>query len=223
MCGRYSIIRGDKIVKMVFNVTVPTNLRLAGRWNVAPSQMVPAILNCAVQPELAMVCWGLIPSWAKDEKVGYKMINARAETLTEKPAFRTSLAKRRCLIPADGFYEWQKHADGTKTPKYIRLKTRDLLAFAGLWETWRTPSGEALRSCTIITTSPNELTRTIHDRMPAIIPREGYLDWLAPDAMSPAHAMDWLRPYPAEEMEALTVSTQVNSAKNEGPQLVEPV
>src|SRR3954470_11434200 len=164
MCGRYTVIKHDKIVDVIMNVTISADMHLVGRYNVAPSQMVPVIANGS--DALQMMRWGLIPSWAKDEKIGYMMINARAETLQEKPAYRTALARRRCLIPADGFYEWRKHAGGKgKTPMYIRMHDAGLFAFAGLWETWKNPAGEEVKTCTIITTTPNDVTRSIHDRM----------------------------------------------------------
>jgi putative SOS response-associated peptidase YedK len=221
MCGRYSIVRGEKIVVVIPNVTMPVNLRLVGRYNAAPSQLLPVITN--LSNEVQMLRWGLVPSWAKDESVGYKMINARAETLAEKPAFRKALASRRCLIPADGFYEWRKEADGkTKTPMYIRMRGGELFAFAGLWEIWRDPDGKEVRSFTIITTAPNDLVKPIHDRMPAIMPREGYLDWLKQEAMSAEEATAWLRPFPADLMEAYPVRPLVNSPKNEGGDLIVP-
>jgi len=218
MCGRYSIVRGDRIVQVIPNVTIPANLRLMGRYNAAPSQLLPVIANDS--HEVQMLRWGLIPSWAKDPKIAYNMINARAETLAEKPAFRKTLASRRCLIPADGFYEWRKNPDGTKTPMYIRMRDHELFAFAGLWESWKSPEGEVIKTFTIITTAPNELLKTIHDRMPAIIPREGYLDWLKTDVMTPEQAMAWLKPLPAELMEAYPVSPLVNSPKNDSEDLI---
>jgi putative SOS response-associated peptidase YedK len=246
MCGRYSIVRGDKIVLVIPNVTMPVNLRLVGRYNAAPTQLLPVITNQS--NEVQMIRWGLIPSWTKnatvrlklsedklvvslelipvineDIKKSHTIINARAETLAEKPAFRKALASRRCLIPADGFYEWRKEADGkTKTPMYIRMRDRDIFAFAGLWETWNDPGGKEVKSFTIITTAPNDLLKTIHDRMPAIIPREGYLDWLKQEAMSADEAAAWLRPFPAESMETYPVRPLVNSPKNEGDDFISP-
>ena len=220
MCGRYTVIKHDQIIRVIFNITLPANLRFVARYNVAPSQLVPVVTSDS--KEVQMFRWGLIPSWAKDEKIGYTMINARAETLADKRAFRTALQRRRCLLPADGFYEWQKGADGkSKTPMYIRMHGGTMFAFAGLWETWRNPSGEEIKSCTIITTSPNSLTSPIHDRMPAIIPREHYSNWLAPGDAAAPDLMRLLQPYPAAQMEAYPVRTLVNSPKNEGPELIQ--
>jgi putative SOS response-associated peptidase YedK len=219
MCGRYSIVRGDKILRIVQNFTIPANLRLVARYNAAPSQSLPVLANDS--NEVQMFRWGLVPSWAKDVNVGYKMINARAETLAQKPAFRSALKSRRCLVPADGFYEWRKNADGTKTPMHIRMRYGENFAFAGLWESWRDPGGETRKTFTIITVPPNELMRTIHDRMPAILPREAYADWLGPS--EERDVLDWLRPFPAELMEAFPVRPLVNSPKNEGPELIQPV
>jgi putative SOS response-associated peptidase YedK len=221
MCGRYTLVRGDKIVEVIPNVTMPANLRLVGRYNVAPTQVVPVVANDSQQIQLFQ--WGLIPSWAKDAKIGNKLINARCETLAEKPAFRKALARRRCLIPADGFYEWQKRPGGKdKIPMYIRMRGGDLFAFAGLWESWKSPEGQEVKTFTIITTPPNELLRPIHDRMPAIIPREGHEEWLKGGEMAPEDACKWLKPYPAECMEAYPVLPLVNSPGNEGSELIEP-
>jgi putative SOS response-associated peptidase YedK len=221
MCGRYSIVRGDQILAVIPNVTMLANLRLVARYNAAPTQDLPVITNDS--PELQYFRWGLIPSWATDEKIGNKLVNARAETLAERPAFRTALTRRRCLIPADGFYEWRKGAGGkAKTPLYIRMKDGELFAFAGLWDSWRRPDGSEVKSFTIITTAPNDLLKAIHHRMPAIIPREGYLDWLRPEVMPAEDAAAWLRPFPAELMEAYAVRPLVNSPNNEGSDLIAP-
>jgi len=221
MCGRYSIVRGDRIVQIIPNVTMPANLRLVGRYNAAPTQDLPVVAGQSLQVQ--MFKWGLIPFWAKDATIGSKMINARAETLREKPAFRKSLERRRCLIPADGFYEWRKNANGTKTPMYIRMRDGDLFAFAGLWDIWKNPAGEEVRSFTIITTTPNELMRTIHNRMPAILPREAYSHWLNEGTISEAQTAEWLKPYPAKAMAAYAVSPLVNSPRNDSEELIKEV
>jgi putative SOS response-associated peptidase YedK len=191
------------------------------RYNVAPTQSVAVVLNEATK-RLSMAQWGLIPSWAKDPAIGSQMINARAETLPEKPAFRAAFKKRRCLVLADGFYEWRKEADGkTKTPLYIRLASGVPFAIAGLWEVWTSPEGEKRRTCTIITTSPNDLMAQIHNRMPAILPLDTYTDWL--DDSIPALALSaMLKPFPAELMQAYPVSRRVNSPANDDPTLVQP-
>jgi putative SOS response-associated peptidase YedK len=202
------------------------------RYNIAPTQPIAAIrLAEDGQRELTFFHWGLIPSWAKDVKIGSRMINARSETVTEKPSFRAAFKRRRCLIPADGFYEWQKQTNG-KQPMFIRpaegeeqpglsLPKRPF-ALAGLWEVWRDPDGSALQSCTILTTTPNELMAPIHNRMPVIIEPEDYDLWLNPEP-DPEQGLHLLRPYPAEKMTAYPVSTVVNNPRNETPDCIQPI
>ncbi|HEY3342528.1 MAG TPA: SOS response-associated peptidase, partial [Anaerolineae bacterium] len=177
MCGRFTLTIDPAELMEHFHLSTADE-PIVPRYNVAPTQNVAVVLN--ESPErLSMVQWGLIPSWAKDPAIGAQMINARAETLAEKPAFRAAFKKHRCLVLADGFYEWRKEADGkTKTPMYARLKTGEPFAMAGLWEVWKAPTGDAHRSCTIITTEPNELMSAIHNRMPVILPRDLESDWL---------------------------------------------
>jgi len=167
--------------------------------------------------------WGLIPSWAKDPSIGNRMINARSETLAEKPSFKAAYKRRRCLVLADGFYEWRKNPDKSKTPMYVQLESRDPFAFAGLWESWHSPDGDHVLSCTIITTQPNDFVRKIHNRMPVILPRRAYEQWLDPDEQKPDRLQPLLAPYPAEEMTAYPVSTTVNNPRNETPECIEPV
>ncbi|HSU66406.1 MAG TPA: SOS response-associated peptidase, partial [Tepidisphaeraceae bacterium] len=163
MCGRYTLFRLEQLLKNFPWLAIPPGI--GPRYNIAPTQPVLAVAND--RPDrLDLFHWGLIPSWAKDPAIGNRMINARGETLAEKPAFRTALQRRRCLIPADGFYEWRRDADGGKTPMYLRMKSGDPFMFAGLWESWHDPGRSELRSCTIITTTPNSLVESIHDRMP---------------------------------------------------------
>lgn len=164
---------------------------------------------------------GLIPPWAKDEKIGYKMINARAETLTEKPSFRKPLVSKRCIIPADSFYEWKRLDPKTKVPMRIKLKSSNLFAFAGLYEKWNTPEGNPLYTCTIITTKPNELMEDIHDRMPVILTDKNEKEWLNPKNTDPDYLQSLLLPYDANDMEAYQVSSLVNSPKNNSPELIE--
>lgn len=215
MCGRYTLVRLEGAVEILPFLANP--FPAAGpRYNIAPSQMVAAIPNDG-KHQIEFFRWGLVPSWAKDVAIGNRMINARAESLAEKPAFRTAIRKRRCLILADGFYEWQVQADGkTKVPMYITMKDGKPFCFAGLWDTWKR-AGEEVRSCTIITTPANALMMPIHDRMPAIVPREGYLDWLDPAERTPQSLQDWLRPYPSEEMAARPVGQLVNNPKHDSP------
>ena len=166
--------------------------------------------------------WGLIPSWAKEEAIGNRMINARAETIAEKPSFKRALQKRRCLVIADGFYEWK--AEGKKkTPMFIALRSRAPFGFAGLWEIWKAPSGEAIHSCTIITTTPNKLMESIHNRMPVILPREAETAWLDRTVDDPQKLLPLLVPYPDKEMTAYEVSLLVNSPRNDVPACIEPV
>lgn len=220
MCGRYTLSKLEQLLRQ-FPGILELPAELVGRFNIAPTQAVPVVAD-ASPDRLQFMHWGLVPSWAKDPSIGSRMINARSETVAEKPAFRAALKRRRCLIPADGFYEWRKQADGkTKTPMYIRLKTGEPFAFAGLWETWHDPAGGELVSCTVLTTSPNALMESIHDRMPVILPSDAYAAWLSReenvDAVTPL-----LRPYPADEMEAYAVSRRVNSPRNDDSRLLEP-
>ena len=164
--------------------------------------------------------WGLIPSWAKDKSIGSRMINARAETVAEKPSFRSALRRRRCLILADGFYEWQR-VGKSKKPMMVVMRSGEPLAFAGLWETWRDPEGTVIPSCTIITTTPNDLLRLIHNRMPVILPREIEDFWLDDSVDDPAALTSILIPYPADAMEAYEVLSLVNSVANKGPELTD--
>lgn len=189
----------------------------APRYNIAPSQSVPVIrqLHENSLRQLDMLRWGLVPHWAKDLKIGYKMINARAETITDKPAFRAPFKRQRCLVAASGFFEWQ-HAGNAKLPFYIHLKDDRLIGFAGLWESWHGPQGATIESCAIITTGANKLVRGIHDRMPIIIRPDQYDTWLA-QSSGQNTLLQLLNPYPAEEMVAYRVSSKVNSPKNDTP------
>jgi len=197
-------------------VTLPDDIILFEKepYNVAPSQDVLVILNKGSN-HLALFRWGLIPFWAKDPSISHKMINARAETVDEKPSYRTCLQRNRCLIVADGFYEWKKEGP-TKRPHRITLKSQELFGFAGLWDTWRSPTGEIVNSCTIITTTPNELMAPIHNRMPVILPREVEQVWLDQGINDSTFLKSLLTPYPADRMMAYEVSTFVNSVKNNG-------
>lgn len=220
MCGRYTLFKLEQLLhRFPWIESVPPET--VARYNVAPTQSVLVISN-AHPDQFDAFHWGLIPSWAKDPSIGSRMINARVETLAEKPAFRHALRRRRCLVPADGFYEWRKEPGGkTRTPMHIRLKSGEPFAFAGLWETWRPPDGDTLHSCTLITGPPNEVVAPIHDRMVVIVKPEHYRRWLDPSEQSPEDLAELLRPYPAEEMEAVPVSTRVNSPANEGPECID--
>lgn len=218
MCGRLTVTTKEKLK---LNATFPW-LEIANwpgpRHNVAPTQNVAAVLDEKPRT-LAWVRWGLIPRWAKDATIGSRLINARAETLAEKPSFRDAYAKRRCLILADGFYEWAAlPGEKRKQPYFIQLRTGEPFFFAGLWERWQPPEGEPLTTCTIITTTPNELLARIHDRMPVILTGETYSRWLAP---GPA-PRELLAPHPADAMTLRPVSTLVNNARVDDPLCLAP-
>lgn len=215
MCGRFTLSSDKNVIEEAFPGIVMSEL--APRYNIAPTQLVAAICNDG-KYALTYLQWGLIPHWAKDKAIGHKMINARAESLAEKPSFKEPYRKKRCLILADGFYEWKKGPAG-KIPMYFRLKTGRPFAFAGLWDSWQA-GAEQIVSCTIITTSSNELVAPIHDRMPVIM-TEGYSEWLDIKERKPESLQGLLRPYPADEMEAYEVSTRVNDPKAEGPECIE--
>src|SRR5579884_1691692 len=218
MCGRFTLTHDINAVARAFRVPVPPSLQTSARYNVAPTQNVVTAINDG-SPHLDMLRWGLIPSWAKDESIGSKMINARAETLAEKPSFKRLLLSRRCLIVADGFYEW-KQEHGYKTPMYITMKDGEPFAFAGLWDSWKNPDGETIRTCTIITTKPNEVVEPIHDRMPAIMRPDMYDAWLDTSVKDVDLLEHLLGPYPAQEMTARAVSRLVNDPRREGAELL---
>jgi putative SOS response-associated peptidase YedK len=213
MCGRFTLRTSAQEVAKTFGLLEVPELRL--RYNIAPTQEVLTITLQDGKRHGQLSRWGLIPSWADDPKVGYRLINARAETVADKPSFRSAFKRSRCLVVADGFYEWKKGSDAkTKQPHYIRLKEDRPFAFAGLSERW-TRNGETIESCTLITTDPNELMAEIHDRMPAILPKDYNDLWLDPEFESKEKLLSLLRPYPADEMTAHPISTLVNSPKND--------
>ena len=220
MCGRYSLIADIQELARQFEFD-GTGFEDSPRYNVAPTQAVLTVTNRDAR-HAEYMRWGLIPSWAKDASIGNRMINARGETVAQKPSFRNALQRRRCLVLADGFYEWQKVGKG-KQPMRIVLKSREPFAFAGLWETWRNPEGETIRSCTIITTEANDLLRPIHERMPVILPRELEEFWLDGDITDSAALSDVLCPYPDESMETYQVSPLVNKATNNSADLIVPL
>jgi putative SOS response-associated peptidase YedK len=227
MCGRYGR-RADKQRIAEWMQTHNTNVfdetYLAPSYNVAPTDFQPIVrLDRDGQRELTIMRWGLVPYWAKDSKIGFFTINAKSETVTTSPAFREAMKRRRCLVPAEWFYEWAKIDAKTKQPYAIALNDGSLFAFAGLWETWKDKaSSQALMTYTILTTDPNELTEPIHDRMPVILPPKDYQRWLEPG--DPSHLpIDLLKPYPAGEMKAWKVSSAVGNVRNNEPGLVEPI
>lgn len=217
MCGRYSLAIDYDALEDRFTLRGGLQLPLVPRYNIAPTQEVLTVVNQGHGNEARMMRWGLIPLWAKDPSVGNRMINARAETVAEKPSFRQAYQKRRCLVIADGFYEWQK-VPGGKTPMRMIVGGGEPFGFAGLWETWRSPEEELVHSCTIITTTPNELTAPIHNRMPVILSKEAEALWLNQDA-DPAVLKDLLVPYTGS-MEAYEISTLVNSPGNDTPDVM---
>ena len=217
MCGRYELHAHPAAIALAFGLAHPPALR--PRYNVAPMQEVPVV---RVSPhgarELVMVRWGLVPRWAKDPSIGSKMINARGETVAAKPSFRTAFRRHRCLIPANGFYEWMPAAAGRKQPVLIAMKDGGLFAFAGLYERWLTGDGEPLDTCTVLTTDANALLRAVHDRMPVIVPPEQYERWLDPAQDGPQALV---APYPAEAMTWWPVSSRVNSVRHDDATLIE--
>ena len=223
MCGRFTLFapyyeiidRFDIESAFAENDYIPS-------YNIAPSQQVVAIINDGRKNRLGHLRWGLIPPWAKDEKIGYKMINARAETVAEKPSFRKAFQKQRCIIPADSFYEWKKE-DGKKIPMRIKLKTDELFAIAGLWESWKSPEGKVIHTCTAITTKPNDLMKPIHDRMPVILKREDEAAWLDPRKNDVDFLGNMLLPFDEGQMDAYSVSSAVNSPKNNEESLIVPI
>jgi putative SOS response-associated peptidase YedK len=192
------------------------------RYNLAPGQAA-AVVAADPEPRLVRMRWGLVPAWAKEEKIGWRMINARAETIDRKPAFRGLLRRRRCLVPADGFFEWQKTGPRTKQPWWIFVNGPRPMAMAGLWDAWRPAEGEPLLTFTIITTRANDLVSRIHDRMPALLSEEALTVWLDPGIGDPARLLPLLRPYPADEMAAYPISDLVNSTANDSPEIIAPV
>jgi putative SOS response-associated peptidase YedK len=221
MCGRFALtVDPDELQEAYPDYAIPA--QAAPRFNIAPTQPIMAVPNDGSQKADFFV-WGLIPSWARDPSIGSRMINARAETLAEKPAFRAAYKYRRCLILANAFFEWQPQTGSkSKLPHLIRLKSGEPFAFAGLWERWGAPDGSEVRSAAIITTSPNPLMAGIHNRMPVILARYAYAQWLDPAPAEPASLQGLLVAYPESEMEAFPISTLVNSPSNDRPDVILP-
>jgi putative SOS response-associated peptidase YedK len=221
MCGRFTLATAPEIVAEFFELTVVPDL--SPRYNIAPTQAAPAVLLTPerAQRVLRPLRWGLIPGWAKDPTIGNRMINARAETAAEKPAFRSAFRQRRCLVVSDGFYEWKK-GPGRKQPFYIRMRDDRPFAFAGLWEHWEADDGTGIDSCALLTTQPNDVLRAIHDRMPVILDRANYDLWLDPTMADVDRLKPLLCPYRAEEMKVYPVGTWVNSPTRDDPACIEP-
>jgi putative SOS response-associated peptidase YedK len=221
MCGRFALTIDPADAEDEFQgVSFPE--KFAPRFNIAPTQAVLAVPNDG-KNAADFFLWGLIPSWSKDPAIGNRLINARGETLGEKPAFRGAFKYKRCLIPADGFYEW-KTQPGTKTkiPHFIRLRTGKPFAFAGLWDEWLAADGSPVRSCTIVTTTPNELMASIHNRMPVMLQSKDYAEWLDAAPRSADSLKHLVKSYPAELMQAYPVSTLVNSPANDRAECISP-
>jgi putative SOS response-associated peptidase YedK len=223
MCGRFTLTVDPAQLKLLLDLgEVPAEL--PPRYNIAPTQPV-AVVADASSRKVELFRWGLIPSWAKDPSIGSRLINARAETLEEKPAYRAAFKRRRCAVLSDGFFEWKKLEEGkraTKQPYYIQLAEGQPFAFAGLWEVWHSPEGDELQTCTIVTTEPNRLMAGIHDRMPVILDKESMWDWIDPDA-SPVGLHALLKPYPAKAMKAFPISKLVNRPENDRPEVIAPL
>ena len=218
MCGRFTLVTNMDELQSRFGFEA-RDMEHQPRYNIAPSQQVLTIVNDG-QRRAETMRWGLIPFWAKDPKIGYRMINAVGETAATKPAFRAAFKRRRCLVLADGFFEWRKEGK-SKIPTYIFLRSHEPFAFAGLWETWKSPEGETIRSCSIVTTKPNDLIAPIHNRMPVILSQETEPLWLDPMTEEADTLTPLLTPSPAEWLDSYVVSSVVNSPKNSGPECIE--
>jgi len=223
MCGRYALTSDGRKLARVFDAQL--NAPRQARYNIAPSQPVPVVRDDrdAGSRRLDMVRWGLVPRWADDPAIGHRMINARAESAATKPAYRAAMKYRRCLVPADAFYEWKKLPTGRKQPHAIRMADGSPFAFAGLWEHWQDANGNELETCTILTTEANELLAQLHERMPVILPAEHYDPWLDPSLQDADRVTPMLTPYPAEFMIDYPVSPRVNSPQHDDPTCLEPV
>lgn len=222
MCGRFTLSQSPESLEAAFRL--PTVPAIPPSYNIAPSQPVPVVRQPGevADRELTFLLWGLVPSWSKDPKMGSRLINARAETVTEKPAFRSAFKRRRCLVVADGFYEWQR-SDGQKQPFYFCIDDRQPFGFAGLWEHWEGGDGSVIESCTILTTAANEVLRPIHDRMPVILPPDQYDLWLDSSIQAADRLLPLLKPYEPTQMQAYPVSPKVNSPRYDSPDCIQPL
>jgi putative SOS response-associated peptidase YedK len=223
MCGRYRLSRRKQIIEEHFDA-VSGEEEWSPRCNIAPTQPIPVIRQHPKEPvrQLSLMKWGLIPSWAKDPSAAAMMINARSETAATKPAFRDALKSRRCLIPADAFYEWSR-VGKAKQPYCFEVSDGELFSFAGIWDRWKDPSGNWIRTCSILTTMPNTVTAPVHDRMPVILDPDAYELWLDPGMRDVSAVSDMLKPYDARQMRRYPVSTRVNSVVNDDEKCSEPV
>lgn len=222
MCGRFSRSNSKKELQGRFEFDDPDDVLVEPSYNIAPTQMHPVVIVEGDRRVVRLMKWGLVPYWSKDEKIGYRMINARAEGIEQKPSFKNPLRNKRCLVITNGFYEWKKVDSKTKIPYFIRLKSGEPFAFAGLWDRWD-KGEEPLLTFTIITTDNNELIEPIHNRMPVILHPKDEAVWLDPEIKNPAKLLPLLKPYPSAEMEMYEVSTAVNSPRNDEPECIKPV
>jgi len=221
MCGRFTLTATFEEIISRFDIQSFMEEELySPSFNIAPSHSVLAVINDGKSNRMGFLKWGLVPPWAKDLSIGNKMINARAETISEKPSFRNAFKKKRCIVIADSFYEWKRHEDKTKTPMRIKLKTDELFAMAGIWEGWKSPDGKTLYTCSVITTGPNELMKDIHDRMPVILKRDDEKTWLDPAIADTTRLEPLLVPFDENEMETYEVSSLVTSPKNNSIELI---
>lgn len=220
MCGRFTQKTTYSELKKIFGVAEVPEVK--ARYNIAPTQEVLSVREATDGRAARLLKWGLVPAWAKDTTISARLINARSETIEAKPSFREAFKHRRCLIPTDGFYEWQRR-DGKKQPYFFQLRDERSFAFAGLWEKWKAADGKILETCTILTTEANEVLRPVHDRMPVILHPSDYDLWLEEDVRKQKLRKELLRPYPAEEMSSHPVSTLVNSPSQQGAELLRPV
>jgi putative SOS response-associated peptidase YedK len=224
MCGRFTLTATfEEIIDRFEIQAFLEEENYAPSYNIAPSQAVLAVINDGKSNRMGFLKWGLVPPWAKDAAIGNKMINARSETLSEKPSFRTAFKKKRCLVIADSFYEWKRHEDKSKTPMRIKLKSDELFAMAGIWEAWKSPEGKSLYTCSVITTGPNELMKDIHDRMPVILKPEDEKTWLNPSISDTKDLNKLLVPFDENLMETYEVSSLVNSPKNNSVELIQKI
>jgi len=218
MCGRFASLLSPELLGSVFGIKTP--LQLTPRYNIAPTQSVPVVREVVNgERSLDELSWGLVPSWAKDPHIGHKMINARSETVHEKPSFRHALRQRRCIVPASGFFEWS-HAYGSKQPWYITLKDNAPMGFAGLWESWRSPVGDSLETFCILTTAANSFMATIHERMPVILSPADYSTWLSTDQNIMDTITRFFQTCPADSLTAVKVSTYVNSPSHSSEECI---
>jgi len=221
MCGRFDIHAAIELIALIFQLD-EIYFDIKPNYNVAPTQNIPIVINDGRKNSLISSQWGFLPSWAKEKKTAYSMINARAETVDSNRSYKDAFINHRCIIPADGFYEWLK-ADKAKIPYYTRLKSKNPMGFAGLYNNWKSPDGEEICASTIITTAANELIKPLHDRMPAILHQDDFRRWLNPDEYQKDFLLPLLKPFPSSELEVYKVTSKVNSYKHNHPDNIEPV